>query len=59
MYFTGSAEFNVRMRNKAIDMNFKLNEYGLYNGDEKINVSSEKDIFDILEEDYIEPCERV
>lgn len=59
MYFTGSAEFNVRMRNKAIDMNMKLNEYGLFNKNEKIKLSSEKDIFDILEEPFLEPHKRI
>ena len=59
MYFTGSADFNVRMRNKAIELKMKLNEYGLFNGDEKIPLSNEKDIFDILQEDYLEPYERI
>ncbi|MDD5069732.1 MAG: PHP domain-containing protein, partial [Candidatus Omnitrophica bacterium] len=30
LYFTGSKEFNVRLRQLAIKKNYKLNEYGLF-----------------------------
>ncbi len=30
MYFTGSKEFNVKMRQRALDRGMTLNEYGLY-----------------------------
>jgi DNA polymerase beta len=56
MYFTGSKQFNVKMRNLCISMNYMLNEYGLYNENKKrIEVNSEKDIFDILGMEYIPP----
>jgi len=34
MYFTGSKEFNVRLRQRALDMGFTLNEYGLFEDDD-------------------------
>jgi DNA polymerase (family 10) len=33
MYFTGSKEHNVRLRERAIAMGFRLNEYGLFPDD--------------------------
>lgn len=56
LYFTGSRDFNRKMRKIAMDMGYMLNEYGLY--DEKgkqFNVKSEKDIFNILGMEYVEP----
>jgi len=59
LYFTGSAEFNKQMRIKAKLKNYKLSEYGLYTkNNEKIPINSEKDIFNILNLDYIDPSLR-
>lgn len=58
LYFTGSAEFNKRLRSIAIDNNMLLNEYGLFLMDpspKRIVVNSEKDIFTALSLEYIEP----
>lgn len=59
LYFTGSKDFNRKMRMIAISMGYKLNEYGLFdeNGN-KFQVNSEKDIFDILGMEYVLPSER-
>lgn len=59
LYFTGSGEFNRKMRQVAIDHDYILNEYGMYN--EKGNmiyVNSEKEIFDHLSMEYISPPDR-
>lgn len=55
-YFTGSQAHNIRMRQLAKDKDLKLNEYGLFakNGKRK-KIKSEKDIFRILDLDYIIP----
>lgn len=65
LYFTGSKEFNEKIRKIAKKKNYKLNEYGLYkiSTDDKktmkqIKLTCEKDIFDILGVDYLEPHER-
>lgn len=64
LYFTGSGEFNIQMREHAINLGYKLNEYGLYKKrkDEtlkRIPVKSEKDIFDKLGLEYVEPQDRI
>ena len=56
LYFTGSKDFNTNMRLVAISHGFKLNEYGLYDKSNKsFKVESEKDIFDLLEMEYVQP----
>ena len=60
LYFTGSKEFNKKMRKVAIKNGYMLNEYGLY--DEKNNkqfkINSEKDVFDALNMHYLSPNDR-
>lgn len=59
LYFTGSKEHNIKVRNKALKMGYTLNEHRM----EKIKpdvkdipyFNCEKDIFDFLEMEYIEP----
>ena len=64
LYFTGSKQFNINMRNIALRLNFTLNEDGLYklvNGrasDKPLLFKSEKDIFDKLNMDYVLPENR-
>ena len=63
LYFTGSKEFNQKMRKIAKNKGYLLNEYGLYKikNDEKIKVKvkTEKDIFDKLGMTYVYPQNRV
>ena len=63
LYFTGSKKTNTMMRNQAIKLGFKLNEYSLV----KTNVSrtdipvyfdSEEMIFECLNLNYIKPEDR-
>jgi DNA polymerase beta len=60
IYFTGSKNFNVFIRNKALEKNYSLNEYGLTNlNDNSVHfLTSEKEIFDILNIPYQSPEER-
>jgi len=58
LYFTGSKEFNVMLRNHAKKLGYKLNEYGIYKGNKNILVDSEKEIFELLGMKYLEPQER-
>lgn len=56
LYFTGSASLNVNMRKIAEKMGLKLSEYGLVKKDgERIPISSEYDIFNILKIEYLVP----
>lgn len=60
IYFTGSKEFNIYIRNKALEQNYSLNEYSLTNLNDNTHksLSSEKEIFDILNIPYLTPLER-
>jgi DNA polymerase/3'-5' exonuclease PolX len=59
IYFTGSYEFNQIMIQKAKKLGYKLNEYGLYDINNKIiHIKSEFDIFNILGMTYLEPENR-
>lgn len=54
-YFTGSKEHNIVMRQRAIDRGFKLNEYGLFKGDEQIAGAEEADVYAALDLPWIAP----
>ena len=62
LYFTGSMEFNVKMRNQLLERGYTLNEYGVkfVETGKKFNdtFSTEKEIFDYFGYDYIEPDNR-
>jgi DNA polymerase/3'-5' exonuclease PolX len=60
LYFTGGVDLNKNMRLIAISHGYKLNEYGLYkDGSSKsVIVESEKEIFDILGLNYLQPKDR-
>lgn len=62
LYFTGSMEFNRKMRRIAKEKGYRLSEYALYDIDTNnkvdIDINSEKDIFDFLKIDYMEPNDR-
>jgi len=45
LYFTGSKEHNVELRQRAIDRHWKLNEYGLFNGERPIAGREEQDLY--------------
>lgn len=55
MYFTGSKEHNVKLRQIAIKNGLKLNEYGLFKGEKMIAGKTEKEIYKALGISYIEP----
>lgn len=60
LYFTGSKDFNRKMRSIAKDKGYKLSEYGLFDSnDEKVKLKSEKAIFEFLDMDYVEPKDRL
>ena len=55
MYFTGSKEHNVRLRGIAKKKGFKLNEYGLFDGERLITLKSEEEIYRMLGLAYVVP----
>ena len=65
LYFTGSGQFNIDMRNHALSLGYSLSEYGLKysKGKNKGNFvehkfENEKDIFEFLGIKYIKPEDR-
>lgn len=62
LYFTGSAEFNVRMREDLLKNGLTLNEYSLKDSKTKKKVdhifNNEKDIFDYIKYEYVKPENR-
>ena len=62
LYFTGSMEFNTRMRKYLLERRLSLNEYGLRHLDTKRLVDytflTEHSIFDYIRWDYVEPENR-
>ncbi|MFW6110586.1 MAG: DNA polymerase/3'-5' exonuclease PolX [Thermoproteota archaeon] len=55
MYFTGSKETNIEMRKIAMKKDLKLNEYGLFDGEQSIAGQTEKEVFKELGMEYIPP----
>lgn len=59
MHFTGSKEFNQKIRAHAKAMGMKLNQYGLYkNGQAIPGLTTEKKIFQKLGMEYLPPADR-
>lgn len=54
-YFTGSKEHNVVVRQKAIDLGMKVNEYGVFRGEEQIAGATEEEVYEVLELPWIPP----
>ncbi|MCM8782773.1 MAG: DNA polymerase/3'-5' exonuclease PolX [Candidatus Omnitrophica bacterium] len=55
MYFTGSKNFNIKLRKLAIQKGFKINEYGVFKNEKFIAGRTEEEIFKLLNMDYIPP----
>jgi len=58
LYFTGSKDFNVMMRKKAIEKGYLLNEYGLFENGEHIAGKTEEEVFEQLELPFTSPEKR-
>lgn len=60
LYFTGSKDFNVYLRNIALANNYTLNEYSLTNLSSGLSTSliSEEEIFEIFKIPYVKPEDR-
>jgi len=55
LYFTGSKEHNIEMRKRAIERGYKLNEYGLFQGDRLIAGRTEEEIYKAVDLVWIPP----
>ena len=54
-YFTGSKEHNVHLRELAVKRKWKLNEWGLFEGDKPIAGAEEGEIYEKLDLPFIPP----
>jgi len=56
-YFTGSKSHNIALRDRAIGLGFKLNEYGLFRieGDQRIAGATEEEIYQALGMGWVPP----
>jgi DNA polymerase (family 10) len=56
-YFTGSKAHNIALRDRAIGLGFKLNEYGVFRVDDKARVAgeTEEDVYRALGLDWVPP----
>jgi DNA polymerase (family 10) len=55
MYFTGSKAHNIALRKIAMDKGWKVNEYGIFEGEERIAGRTEEEIYQKLGLAYVEP----
>lgn len=55
VYFTGSKDHNVQLRQRAIDRGLKVNEYGVFRGDDRRAGETENDVYGALDLPWIPP----
>jgi DNA polymerase (family 10) len=55
VYFTGSESHNIKLRKIAKKKGWKINEYGIFDGDKKLQTETEEDVYKKLGLQYIPP----
>jgi len=57
LYFTGSAQHNIALRERALDRNLKINEYGVFpeEEDEPVAGETEEEVYDAVDLPFIQP----
>jgi DNA polymerase (family 10) len=54
-YFTGSKDHNIAVRKIGVDEKLKVNEYGVFRGDNRVAGRTEKEVYERVGLQYIEP----
>ncbi|MBW3539936.1 MAG: DNA polymerase/3'-5' exonuclease PolX, partial [Planctomycetes bacterium] len=54
-YFTGSKEHNIVIRRRAQERGLKVNEYGVFRGDEQVAGRTEEDVYATVDLPWIPP----
>jgi DNA polymerase (family X) len=54
-YFTGSKEHNIVIRRRALDRGLKVNEYGVFRGDDLVCGRSEEEVYRAVDLPWISP----
>ncbi len=55
LYFTGAKAHNIALRNMALDEGLKVNEYGVFRGEERVAGHTEEEIYALFDLDDIPP----
>jgi len=55
LYFTGSKDHNVHLRSLARDRGLKINEYGIFRGEERVGGRTESEVYTALDLAWIPP----
>ena len=55
IYFTGSKQFNIKLRQLAHNLGYKINEYGVFKGSLKLAGRTEEEIFKLMNMQPIPP----
>ncbi|MEO0292744.1 MAG: DNA polymerase/3'-5' exonuclease PolX [candidate division WOR-3 bacterium] len=55
LYFTGSKDHNVKIRSLAMKLGLKINEYGVFRGEEMVAGKTEEEIYELLKMEFIPP----
>ena len=55
LYFTGSKSHNIHLRRMAMDRGLKINEYGVFEGQERISGQEEEEIYALFDLPLIPP----
>ncbi|MEW6101450.1 MAG: DNA polymerase/3'-5' exonuclease PolX [Candidatus Omnitrophota bacterium] len=55
IYFTGSKNFNIKLRQLAIKKGFKVNEYGVFRNNRFLAGKSEEEVFKLLGMSFVAP----
>ncbi len=54
-YFTGSKSHNIAIRKIGVKRGLKINEYGIYKGEDRVGGENEEEVFEKVGLVYIEP----
>jgi DNA polymerase (family 10) len=54
-YFTGSKDHNIAIRTLAVKKGLKVNEYGVFKGEERIAGKTEKEVYALFDLPFIPP----
>jgi DNA polymerase (family 10) len=54
-YFTGSKAHNIAIRHLGVKKGLKINEYGVFRGDDRVAGKTETEVYEMVDLPYIEP----
>ena len=55
VYFTGSKDHNIVLRKRAVERGLKINEYGVFKGEERVAGTTEEEVYETVDLPWIPP----